>query len=450
MLWVEYKSTCTIDAQNIREIATRIAERIKPYAVAIFDRSEFGVGVIVSKATRVDSAMSDSDFRGPMPSYDNSASTLRRSSIHHFGKATSNHGGGVAVTQIGSDSGRTGDQANATGYTYETYGRADSQTENDSNADHRQKNDDGPVPDTSGPNRRPTFNNAFTGSAKICLENNLYLKLTLSFGLNIFSATGANFADCEISLDPVIVSASRLSPINGGNSPNRMAKVGQSEHLYVTERVEIIVGTSGDCEPPRNIHPLPQHFAHRRGTSKIQAQTGFQGFWYPNLREEDYRGKEDTMQYDAVTLGLEVLSIATVGENEHEWIYKLKAACGTNIEFSTENPPRHKATYRVLETDNLEYLKVVVQAVFRNHGRLLRQKSHEKNDALKILGNLEAMHIVATLEVKLRRDGNNWFLFPSEYNQGRRLGATLKFQKGFLRNENTDNKIVHLERLQGS
>jgi hypothetical protein len=138
------------------------------------------------------------------------------------------------------------------------------------------------------------------------------------------------------------------------------------------------------------------------------------------------------VEYDPVVVALEPTFIGTAARNDFQWQYRPVGPYGTNIELSSENPPVHKATYRIYLSDTPESIKVVVQVVFRKQGKLGRTKASNVSAAFRILRDLQAMHIITRLEVKVGNELNDWFTFPGQSKEGCRLHSKIRFDKGKL------------------
>jgi hypothetical protein len=441
MLWIQYESTRRVRPDDIGSIARTIAGYVMPYGVTIFDRGDFGVGLVVAKATSDSDSWdleTDSDsgsHPGWIATYPNSFSTFDLGTNLDGGRTVSGSdgqfaGGSSDTGNNGRDGAETAPHAGR-GNDGRSQNTNDGDQENDGDRENRE--DPSSVPETPIENQK--FNDRFAGTLTLRVGNNLCQELTTSFGLKIYPTGGSNFADCKISLDPVIVRASTLfkRKEEGGNP---MVREESLEHFYVTEKVRLILGTlGGSCYPPDKVHPLLQHFTERRIiSSKVQRKASFQ-LAYPFHLGFIFGGskaKENTDEYDPVTVALEPEYIGTAARNDHEWRYRPKGLYGTNIELSTENPPHHQATYRVHESDIPQCLKVTVQATFRKHGKLERQKSKAVNAAMRLLRDLNNLHIVTTFEVKIGNDGHDWFLFPCENKQGCRLGTAIEFDGDHL------------------
>ena len=77
-------------------------------------------------------------------------------------------------------------------------------------------------------------------------------------------------------------------------------------------------------------------------------------------------------------------------------------------------------------------MRIAVQATFRQNGKLGRQKAPKISAACRILRDLNAMHIIARLEVKIANEDDDWFLFPAASKEGSRLATMIKFDGGKL------------------
>ena len=134
------------------------------------------------------------------------------------------------------------------------------------------------------------------------------------------------------------------------------------------------------------------------------------------------------MDHDPVTLSLQPVFIGPAARNDFQWQYKPIGPYGMNVELSSDNPPIHKATYRVSASDPPESVKVVIEAIFRKNKTVGKRRNLSDTLRAHILQNIEAMHLIATLEISIRNGENDWFLFPSEEKEGCRLGTRIELE----------------------
>lgn len=434
MLWVQYEANQTVDPLVIKDRVSSIAKHVAPYHVVAFDYGPFGVGLFVSED--FDSG-SDSDI-----------SDVSMDSYQWADISNSNGKGptGVEIMTLndGSQSNTqnfNGDNGTHQSQTNDPTQHNDKNRENakrdpkDSNGDKHDDQNHGPPSPTNPKNPITEENNRFTGTATLDAEDSLKQTITISFGLSVRPLVGRDYADCKIKLDPVTIRTSKLY------SHSRST----SEYLFVTEQANLLVGVcGGECDPPVSIHPLEQHFAGPRTVStRSQYDASLEISSNPNLTLKASKGGGNTVQYDPITLSLRPLLIGPGGGNDHEWQYQPLGAYGKHLELSSENPPVHRATYRVLSTEPPEAIKIVVEGIFRKNRRVGKRNSRLPiRFRNQILQNLQSMHIISTLEVKIGNEKHDWFAFPGEKKKGHRLEAKVKLSDGKLKFKNPDKKDV--------
>lgn len=449
MFWVQYEAKQNLNPQHLEGSIGRIAELIAPYPVAAFDAGRFGIGLLVS-----DPEFSEDDSR-PSPGYDPSGESFtylpgsvihaeadsQNTSINERGKGRDNV---PATTPLGHVYGGTTDGTfpntglNTGGNQLDSYAEGNGNGNNGtgvnrSSNEGQNKNEDKEDPQKGHLDSHPKPDNTskpkndrFTGTAVLCVGASLKQELTISFGLRISPSLGSGFADCLVTLNPVIVRSSTLFR----DDETIPLDAASSNHFYVTEQASITLGAyQGYCEPPVSVHPLQQHFAERQTTSKKrQYDVAFEASATPKFCMNASHGTSSTVEYDPVTLALEPLFIGTGARNDFQWRYRPSGPHGTNLELSAENPPVHKATFRIYDSNTPRSIKVATQAIFGHHGRLGRQKSSPFTAAARILRDLHAMHILINLEVNVENKEQDWFLFPSPRKEGCRLQSELSFQ----------------------
>jgi hypothetical protein len=248
----------------------------------------------------------------------------------------------------------------------------------------------------------------------------------LSFGLSIEPSIGYGFADCKLVLNPIVVraSASFNDDDDGFEAPHDDPK----NHFYVTEHAAITIGPSqGRCDPAAYVHPLEQYFAERKTvSSNHQYDISFEASANPKGTLKASRAGGKSIDYGSITIALKPIFIGSAKRHQFQWCYQPFGTNGTSLEFSTENPPVHKATYRVYSSDTPKHVVVNVQARFRKKGKLARQKSTMRS-IFRLQKDLQVMHFIAQLEARIGNEGDDWFLFPSETKEGCHLPMEVKF-----------------------
>lgn len=263
-------------------------------------------------------------------------------------------------------------------------------------------------------------NDRFSGQVTLYIGDTLKQELTILFGVRIRPSVSCAFADCQIVLDPVTVTASTVFTDNEDTTLDALL----INYFYITQDVRIIIALSqGMCDVPTFIHPLRRHFAERRIVStKNQFDVSFEASVYPKFIVKDSKGKGKTVKYNPVTLALEPGYIGPAARNGYQWEYKPVRPIGTNIEMLSRNPPVYEAIYRVYNAANTpEFIKVAMQATFRQNGKISRQKIPNVSAARRVLRDINAIYIIIRLEAKIGKTENNWFLFPADKKEGSRL-----------------------------
>ena len=459
MLWIQYEATEQIQVTKVQKIVEGIAKYIEPYPVAAFDRGKFGVGLVVSAiSTRVSDYGSNDDHaeleiaqrrssssgscqvswdsgsdRPPLSSTPSSKSvelsgedrgTAAENSIS---STPSNDAGLDEATANGSTSDFSGSGVSSVSHTGgsgrpEAKRAADDDENNDADSYHPNEDEA-----TQPPVRKR--NDRFSGTVTLQLSDTLKQELTISMGLQIRPILGEDFTDCKITLNPVQVMASSLYCEDEDDDLDSA-----TSHYYVSEKVRILIrACEGYCEPPDSLHPLVHHFQEQVATS-VGSSYGacLEISTNPKLVLKGSKDKGKMVDQPGVTIGLEVGHIGSAaGGKGFQWNYRPHGPYATNLELSSSNWPSHQARYRVYQSDTPNYFKVLIRATFRQNAKLTRSHSPHA-PALRILRDLRAMHVTVTLEVKIGRDGEDWFLFPAEGKGGRRLNKTIKLENGWL------------------
>jgi hypothetical protein len=292
---------------------------------------------------------------------------------------------------------------------------------------------------TPNPKRRKGSrkNGQFKGTVTLHVNESLKQNLTIAFGIRICPSLRHKFVDCRVILDPITVLASALfsdDDKEGLQDPTLL------NYFYTTERVSIIVGnTQVSSLPPAFIHPLRQHFAERRTVStKNQFDCTLEASANPKFTLKGSRGSGKTVEYDPVTLSLEVEHIGAGQRNDIIWQYRAIGGIGAILELSSSNPPIHEATFRVDCEDAPESFKVITHAIFKQNGKLGRQKTPSMSAAARVLRDLRAMHIIAELKVNVENNDNDWFLFPADNKTGCSLSTEVRIDRGKLKDSKPD------------
>jgi hypothetical protein len=142
---------------------------------------------------------------------------------------------------------------------------------------------------------------------------------------------------------------------------------------------------------------------------------------------------------------VEPIAIGKGAGDDFEWRYKMKkGSTDTHLEFSSSIPPVHRVSYRVLtDTPSPDDMRVVVKAVFRQRGKILRSKSHlSLPPSLRLFGDRRFRHLVMELETRIGKDGEDNFQFPGPNKSGCRLLMGLNIGKGKIWQGNSDGKDI--------
>ena len=70
-----------------------------------------------------------------------------------------------------------------------------------------------------------------------------------------------------------------------------------------------------------------------------------------------------------------VFDFISTPENDFQWQYKPIGPYGVNLELSLDNPPSHKATYRISTSDPPSAMKAVVEAIFRKNKKVGKRRN---------------------------------------------------------------------------
>ena len=428
MLWIQYEATQEVDSLFIRDVVRTVGEYISPHPVAALDEGQFGVGAIVCDILDSSSSSDTSNDRlhpSPRISQDSlneihnapwKYATTRQPRGANSGTSNSK-GGATHRNRSHVHRGNKRSRVSPDGKSAED----DSMEGQDDDNDGEEEGEETPPP--KRPRKEGFKNDRFTGTAILCVGNSLFQELSISFGLRIKPRIGSGFADCQIILDPITVRASTLFSDDDKSIGNSSI----DDHFYVTEQANIRVGAhKGVCDPPVYVHPLQQHFAERRSVStRNQFDVSFEASVSPKFVIKGSKGNGNTVEYDPITLSLQPVFIGPAARNDFQWQYRLISPYGTNLEMSSANPPIHKATYRVSASDPPSSMKVITEAIFRKNKRVGKRRNLSETFRSHILQNIEAMHLIATLEINIGNGGNDWFLFPSSKKEGCRLQRTV-------------------------
>jgi hypothetical protein len=260
--------------------------------------------------------------------------------------------------------------------------------------------------------------------------------LRVGFDLNIDPVRLLNGSmDYRISLHEVSVTASRMSTISTAVTQPVL------EHLFVTEETWIIVGPSeGACLGPRAALPHMREFFSRfsdssswQGQVTIGAPTNITG----NLSHARTRLTERP----PITSEVVPVSFGSGARQDFEWRYQMRpGSTDTLVEFSSSNPPTHHVTYvRPVNAASPEDIKVMLKAVFRQRGKLVRFKNYGTfPPSLRFFGDRRFRHLVVMLEARIGEEGGDDFQFPGPHKRGSDLAINLNINKGRIWHGNQD------------
>src|SRR5947207_582549 len=154
--------------------------------------------------------------------------------------------------------------------------------------------------------------------------------------------------------------------------------------------------------------------------TNTRLELGVEAALQPKTIFKRSRQNSKRIETDPVTVAWTPKRIAPGIKNDFLWQYEAVDPLGRILEFSSDNPPVHKATFRVDRDDYPEAMRIAIDVKFRKHGRLPR---HTGN----LVRDIHAMHITTRLEIKIGIHDNDNYRFPSETKEGVRLHKTIGF-----------------------
>lgn len=462
MLWIEYNATKYLQRSYVKNILQRIAEIIVPYPVCAYDSGKFGIGLITHdeiyqesvNAFAASTATSNSENlptgRYITPKMDLSSALIQQyndcaslnDGIQALGFRTDLVGDGHVNDEDNDDNGRSGnDDAAETGQ-IRGNGGGDRDLNNfhppvspgegnDNNEDENEGDNGSPAPapeDPDTPSKRPHFG-TFTGTTRLYIDNSLRQELEISFDLRIDTRDEYGDIHCGISLDNLIVRASRMFRTQHTSSTSAL----RLDPFYVTDRTQIIFGPSGRCRGPRSIFPLFHYFSEKQSiSSNNRFDLGIEASATPKAVCKGSKGSSKTIDRIPVTLAVEPGYIGSGERQDFEWNYKATSASETHLELSSTNPPIHKATYTVLPLLTPEHFRVKIETIYRQKGIPPRTTSSSLGARFRFIKDFSAKHIIMSLEITIGKEQVDHFQFPGKNKEGSELDMELKFAGGKL------------------
>jgi hypothetical protein len=260
----------------------------------------------------------------------------------------------------------------------------------------------------------------------IILTDSIKQHLAVQFDLRITPGPCyRRYTDCTVKLDSVAVTAQKMED---------SADVEQNhlQHFFVTNRVSIAVGSSGLHRPSlESVYPRSRHFVSKiTETRSLQGETSLELSAAPKGTIKAVYGESHAHELPPVAVEVLPLFIGAGRRGEHLWLYAPQNfSCATRMEFSEDNPPTHKAIYRLdHQSDGPTDIKVSIETIFSRHGRLERSQS-SLPAMIRFLTDRKPKHFLLTLEARIGSDGRDFFQFPTQRKEGCKLWMEVDMTK---------------------
>ena len=104
--------------------------------------------------------------------------------------------------------------------------------------------------------------------------------------------------------------------------------------------------------------------------------------------------------------------------------------------MSTEQPPKHMATYIFQDANPPTFVNVAVQAVYKWKGRIQSKPLgwfDRVRRRLWVVRNMRTMHVITRLNAKVDNVKRDWFKYPADGKFGCNLKIEATLKNGGLR-----------------
>lgn len=265
----------------------------------------------------------------------------------------------------------------------------------------------------------------FEGTVDIILTGSIKQTLAVQFDLRITPAPDlGRYTTCTVRLDNLVVTAARME-----DSANE-----EQDHLHflVTNSVSIAVGSSGQHHPSlESVYPRSRHFVSKiTDTQSLGGEVSVELSAAPKGTVKAVYGESHARELPPVAIEVLPLFIGSGRPGEHLWRYAPQNfSCATRIEFSEDNPPTHKAIYRLdNQSGRPTDMKMSIKTIFSRHGRLQRPPS-SLPARIRFLADRKTKHFLLTLEARIGSDGEDFFEFPTQRKEGCKLWMEMDMTK---------------------
>lgn len=278
------------------------------------------------------------------------------------------------------------------------------------------------------PKRSTSKNGRFEGSVDVTFTGSIKQRLTVLFDLEIAPTCCHDYTDCLIDLRKIVVTASRMEDMQNLEDDNL-------PHLFIADKVSIVVGPTGQYRsPPESVYPRPRYFVNKIvNTHDTNVEAGVELSANPKGTIKAAYGESHAKELVPIAVEVIPLFSGSGRRGDYVWIYAPRDfSTATRMEFSKDNPPTHRARYRLYDQDDWPTdLKASIKAVFFRQGKLRRVKS-SLPAKIRFLGDKKTRHILLTMEARIGSEAEDRFEFPTEKKNGCKLWMGVDMTKSKL------------------
>ena len=332
----------------------------------------------------------------------------------------------------------------------DNWGNDDKQKDGDNGPD--EGDDASSDQDTMVKQKRPkqskSKNGRFEGTVDVTLTESIKQRLTVLFDLEIAPTCCYDYTECVVDLKNIVVTASRMEDMQNLEQDSL-------PHLFIADKVSIVVGSTGQYRsPPESVYPRPRHFVNKIvNTHNTNVEAGVELSANPKGTIKAVYGESYAKELPPVAVEVNPLFFGSGRRGDHVWIYAPRDfSTATRMEFSKDNPPTHKAVYRLCDQDDWPTdLKASIKAVFFRQGKLRRAES-SLPAKIRFLGDRKTRHILLTMEARIGSEAGDLFEFPTEKKTGCKLWMGIDMTKSKLSEAKPELRStgVVLSRLESS
>jgi hypothetical protein len=270
------------------------------------------------------------------------------------------------------------------------------------------------------PKARDFGNGRFEGLAEVLLPESVKQYLNIMFNLRIDPQTYSKYTDCTVTMDSVVVTASKM--VNENDLDQDLP------YHFITERICIIIGASGDYHSsPSSVYPGKRQFVEKivEG-STIAGAAGLELSHLPKGTLKGSYSKSVARELPSSAAEVKELFNGPNRPGEHAWKYKpAEISTAARVELSLSRPPHHSAKFRMNIQDPLPTdIKVCVKGIFGARGKISRGKSTLPN-RVRYRRDFKVRHMMMSMEARIGTFGGDVFDFPTEQKTSCKLSMNV-------------------------